>query len=197
MFKLIDPLKINEYIHKNRYYYTCLLFFSKFLPINNDIDINTFKDVININKLLHLLRCKMKRVYNKKIMDHHNKYYFLNYELLNYEKKGSGVLKHGSLMYQYKQEKFPIINNNYKIFDDLPKIVTDIIPSYVYPITDIFKNRSVYAEYIECFDIYIVFDIDIINTTRKERFDIIRNAHNLNNLFDGQDNFSLWFYKYE
>lgn len=195
VFKLINHDIINNYVIKNKY--TNLCFFTKFLIIPNDIHNNDIYDDlewININKLLHLLRIKMKSVYRNKLKKHYIYHAKLIDEIKYYEPNHIKVLQNGSLNYQYEHDKFPIIKTH--CFSNYKSIITNIMPLYVQPSTDIFKNYNIYAEYIEEFDIYLVHDIEIPWTTEKERRDLLKNSHKCCEFNDylSDDNISLWFY---
>ena len=189
IFKLITHDSINAFIINNYefniYYTSDLLFKTRFLEVPcNDNWLDT-KHIININKMLHLLRIKMKSVYNKKINSHYSYYSKVLHEIKYYEPNHIKVLQKGSLNYQYNRDKFPIIKQH--CFTKYEKIVTNTIPQHVYPPSKLLWSTEVYAEYIDKFDIYIVHDIDIQYTTKDERSAIIRNLH-------VHDDFNVFYY---
>jgi SAM-dependent methyltransferase len=181
---------IESTIHKE------LLLFTRFYN-NNKTDC---KEYIKYNKLLHLLRTKMKYNYNKKIYNHLNKVILLNNEISNYKPKNIPVLKKGSTNYQYNKQQFTNIpprhliatlNNNlinelqvhttFLLREKPDGILVDKMPTNIFPSTDLFNNIKIKAEYIEEYDLYLVFDIDIPNTTILERYEILRKAHTFTN----------------
>lgn len=168
-----------------------LLLFTRFYSNDN----STNKDFIKYNKLLHLLRLKMKKFYNNKLNGFLNKVYSLNKEISNYKPRNISVLKNGSKNYQYNKQKFTNIPPRHLIATLSKNIITELqvytmfllrekpdgilvstLPNNIYPKTDIF-NYKIKAEYIEDHDLYLVFDIDIPNTTIIERYDLLRKAH--------------------
>jgi hypothetical protein len=75
-------------------------------------------------------------------------------------------------------------------------MIVNVIPKYVFPPTNIFKNNIVYATYIEEYDIYLVHDFFILNTTMKERYDYLCNNHNMKDLkqfIETNKNKTIWF----
>lgn len=150
---------------------------------------------IKYNLLLHLLRLKMKRIYNSRISLHLNKIALLNSEISNYKPMNIPVLKEGSKNYQYNKQKFSYIPprhliaslncntvelqlyTNFLLREKPDGIMINDLPSNIYPKTDLFNNIKVKAEYIEDHDLYLVFDIDIPNTTIIERYELLRKAH--------------------
>lgn len=170
-----------------------LFFFSKFILI--DINSKYIKLLLKYNKLLSLLRIKMKQQYNKKIKKHYDYHYKLINAIRLYEPNNIPVLKNGSLYYQYTKSQFPVIKNIPPMFTNSNMIV-NVIPKYVFPPTNIFKNNIVYATYIEEYDIYLVHDFFILNTTMKERYDYLCNNHNMKDLkqfIETNKNKTIWF----
>jgi 2-polyprenyl-3-methyl-5-hydroxy-6-metoxy-1,4-benzoquinol methylase len=71
------------------------------------------------------------------------------------------------------------IYNNYLLREKADGILINNIPIGIYPHVQILNNYQVKAEYIEEIDLYLIFDIDIPNTTIEERYDILRKNHPL------------------
>jgi hypothetical protein len=170
-----------------------LILFKKFYSPPNIKDIK----VVNCNKLSHLLRLKMKRVYNLKIYNSIVKKYKLHIELLNYEPNLLiPVLRSGSLNYQYNVNQFPANKILPDIVDKYDKIHTSFISSvcssYNCLCKDMFKDTRVSAYYIEELDVYLVVDIDIKNTTIKERGQILLNEFQKNEI-NNYHVFPYWF----
>jgi SAM-dependent methyltransferase len=199
-FKILCEEKLfNKYLYNDCIESTVhkeLLLFTRFYYNNR----TECREYIKYNKLLHILRIKMKHIYNKKIYTHLNKVILLNKEISNYKPINIPVLKHGSTNYQYKKQKFSNIpprhliatlNDNivnelqiyttYLLREKPDGILVSKMPSNIYPTTDLFNNLNIKAEYIEVYDLYLVFDIDIPNTTIIERYEILRKAHDYTN----------------
>jgi len=185
--RLFNKFYYNEPNSDNR-----LLLFTRFY-YNNKTKETLY---IHCNKVLHLLRIKMKKIYNKKLLSHLNKTIMVNNEITNYKPMNIPVLRNGSSNYQYTKQKFTnipprhlIATQNNNIINELmlytqfllrekpDGILVNSIPNSVYPKTDLFNNIKIKAEYIEDHDLYLIFDIDIPNTTIIERYNILRKAH--------------------
>ena len=189
--RLFNKFYYNEPNSDNR-----LLLFTRFYYNNKTKDTL----YIHYNKVLHLLRIKMKKTYNKKLLRHLNKTIMINNEITNFQPINIPVLKKGSSNYQYAKQKFTnipprhlIATQNNKLINELfmykqfllrekpDGIQVNSISNTIYPNTDLFNNIKVKAEYIEEHDLYLVFDIDIPNTTIKDRYDILRKKHPFTN----------------
>lgn len=189
---LNDDLHLFQKVHASKII-NDLILFKKFYSPPNIKDIN----VVNCNKLSHLLRLKMRRVYNLKIYNSIVKKYKLHIELLNYEPNLLiPVLRSGSLNYQYTINQFPATKILPDIVDKYDKIHTSIVSSqcsvYKCPCKKIFKDIRVSAYYIEELDIYLIVDIDIKNTTIKERTQILLNEFRQNDI-NNYHLFPYWF----
>jgi len=189
---LCEEKLINKYLYNESTTNKNLLLYTRFYHNNKTSD----KDYINYNKLLHLLRIKMKKIYNKRINGFLNKINSLNNEIISFEPKNIPVLKSGSKNYQYNKQRFSNIPprhliatlgknmiNELQIYTTFllrekpDGVLTTDLPISLYPKSDLFNNIKVKAEYIEEHDLYLVFDIDIPNTTIIERYEILRKAH--------------------
>jgi len=99
------------------------------------------------------------------------------------------VLKNGSIEYQYQKQKFTNLPprhllpgeihqyQNYLIKEKADGILIDNLPIGIFPEHELFERYQVKAEYIEDLDLYLIFDIDIPNTTLIDRYNILRKAH--------------------
>jgi SAM-dependent methyltransferase len=169
--------------------------FTKFLAfdiINKDgpHQARIIKKIISINYLLHLLRMFIRRKKKCKVISYRVKMFDILNEIKNYTPKRTiPVLKNGSVNYQYHKQKFTnlpprhllpcelSIYKNFLLKEKADGILINNLPTGIYPYNDLIKNYQVKAEYIEDLDLYLVFDIDIPNTTILERYNIMRNAH--------------------
>jgi 2-polyprenyl-3-methyl-5-hydroxy-6-metoxy-1,4-benzoquinol methylase len=188
---LCEEKLFNKYLYIESLINKDLLLFTRFYYNKSDNH-----DYILHNKLLHLLRLKMKRIYNNKLNGHLNKMALLNNEITNFEPKNVPILKKGSSNYQYNKQKFSNIPPRHLIATLSTNIINELqvytmfllrekpdgilvngLPINIYPKTDLFDNIKIKAEYIEEHDLYLVFDIDIPNTTIIERYEILRKNH--------------------
>jgi hypothetical protein len=157
---------------------------------------------IKINKVLHTLRCFMKKIFNKKL----NNYNFMFKPIINEINyiKPNNKLIHGSLIYQLNQQKFNkipprnllpmenIINKTFLIKEKADGILSVNINLDIFPELE---NYEVKAEFIEELNTYFVFDINIPNTTIYERQNYLRNMHYFTKnkiLYNNIDNFQTF-----
>jgi hypothetical protein len=169
---LIDNKGINTY----RYIYYTKFYFNESYGIIN----------LLINKILSKLRCLCKKKYRLKLI---KKKILLNpiiNEINNY--KPNKILKNGSLSYQLNKHNFNFIpprhllpqenlNNEYLIKEKADGILVNTLPPNIFPFCIEIINKQIKAEYIEELDLYLVFDINIPNTTILERQLFLRNLH--------------------
>jgi hypothetical protein len=145
---------------------------------------------IKINKILHLLRCLMKKKFRLK----EQKFKFIFTPILNeitsyIPNDKFQVLKNGSLKYQLKNQKFNkipprhllpkenILNKSFLIKEKADGILVTILPPIIFPNSFEIFNYEIKSEYIEELNLYLIFDIDIPNTTIYERQIFLRNIH--------------------
>lgn len=217
---LVEQNLINKFInsHNIRYVSTSMLFYTRFLnvpaPTNNN-KLNHQNDVISkaikINKLLHHLRLYVKSKCKTRVIQQKVKMFDLLREISTFSPKTSvPVLARGSTQYQCQKQKFtnlpprhllPGEISNYKSFmlkEKADGVLIANMPVGIYPQADILSNYQVKAEYIEELDLYLVFDVDIPNTTIEERYNALRKAHaytshtNIENI-NGLDDFIQLF----
>jgi SAM-dependent methyltransferase len=167
-----------------------LLFFTRFLHLGKQKQNYKFKTIINVNKFLHLLRiCVKRKIKNSKI-ERKVKMFDLLKEIKTFGPKITvPVLKNGSYVFQQQKQKFTnlpprhllpgeiSLYDNFLLREKADGILINNLPVGIYPNVDIINNYQVKAEYIEELDLYLIFDIDIPNTTIIERYDILREAH--------------------
>lgn len=165
-----------------------LLFFTRFLCIGKQKQNQT---IIKVNKTLHLLRLYAKRKVKNNKIERTVKMFDLLKEINTFSPQISiPVLKNGSNNYQQQKQKFTnlpprhllpgeiSVYENFLLREKADGILINNLPVGIYPYVDIINNYQVKAEYIEDLDLYLIFDIDIPNTTIIERYNILREAHN-------------------
>ena len=144
-------------------------------------------EIIKINKILHHLRLYVKKYIKNKFRNF--KLYFnpIIQEINNY--KPTNILKNGSVSYQLQKQKFNtipprhllpqelLIYNECLIKQKADGILTNILPKNIYPECNFIHEYELKAEYIEEYELYLVFDINIPNSTILERYNMLRQAH--------------------
>ena len=169
---LVDNNLITKYVNENKDDNYQVLLFTKFAKTESH------KGII-INKFLHLLRMFIKKKKRNKLINHNLKYYNILNEIKNFKpNKKYPVLKNGSINYQYDNQKFTIKYPELllKKIDDLVVIKENISGLLVYSLPSIF-NYEIKSKYIEDLDLYLVYDINIPNTTILERNNYLRKMH--------------------
>ena len=170
----------NIYIYNNNYLFYTKYYYNEFYGITNLI----------INKTLFKLRCLCKKKYRLKTI---KKKILLNpiiNEINNY--KPNNILKNGSLCYQLNRHKFNFIpprhllphenlNKEYLIKEKSDGILVNTIPPNICPFNNEILHKQIKAEYIEELDLYLIFDINIPNTTIFERHLFLRSLHSHTN----------------
>jgi len=182
----------NTFIYKNSVfiYDIKLLFYTKFFIVSKyDISIECYNSLIIINNFLHRLRVITKKRFKTNIQNNYIKKYDMLKEIETFEPNNKPILKYGSMKYQLEKQKFTNlpprhllpgeinIYENYLLKEKVDGILINNLPFNIYPNNDIINNYQVKAEYIEELNLYLVFDIDIPNTTIIERYNILRNNH--------------------
>jgi hypothetical protein len=195
---------INKYLLKNKYntQIAYLQYTRFYIPLDKYNMIN-----IKVNKVLHFLRIISKKFKKDKINNFKKNTSLLLNELNNYKpNKKYNILKNGSLKYQYEKIKFNKIPprhllpmelhslSNCLIKEKSDGILIDILPNYIFPENNDIYNYDIKAEWIEELNLYLIFDINIPNTTIIERYNILRNLHpftsclnNLREVFNIED----------
>ena len=196
---LVEQNLVNKYVENHNILYVNheMLFFTRFVKVpplsNGNKGTQTsliFDKVIRINKILHKLRLYVKSKCKNRVIQHKVKMFDLLREISTFRPNVSvPVLARGSTQFQFQKQKFTnlpprhllpgeiSIYNNFMLKEKADGVLINNMPVGIYPQTDILNNYQVKAEYIEELDLYLVFDIDIPNTTIVERYNILRNAH--------------------
>ena len=196
---MVDQNLINKYIesHNIRYVNNAMLFYTRFLKVPAPASNNKgsyqndgLLKAIKINKLLHNLRLWVKTKCKTRVIQHKVKMFDLLREISTFTPKSSvPVLARGSTQYQCQKQKFTnlpprhllpgeiSIYKNFMLKEKADGVLISNMPVGIYPQADILNNYQVKAEYIEELDLYLVFDVDIPNTTIEERYSALRKVH--------------------
>jgi hypothetical protein len=168
-----------------------MLFFTRFLGVNNHPLKNSLvRTIINVNLLLHKLRLIAKKRSKSKLIERKVKMFDLLNEIKNFKpNKTIPVLSNGSVFFQQQKQKFTnlpprhllpgelAIYQKFLLKEKADGILINNLPVGIYPPNTILNNYQVKAEYIEELDLYLIFDIDIPNTTIIDRYNMLRRAH--------------------
>jgi hypothetical protein len=169
-----------------------IFFFTRFyiIPYNNLKINNNIKTLITINNFLHRLRIISKRRTKSKVINYNIKMYDILKEIKSFSpNKNKIVLKDGSIEYQYQKQKFTNLParhllpgeihqyQNFLIKEKADGSLINNLPIGIFPEHEIINKYQVKAEYIEDLDLYLIFDIDIPNTTLIDRYNILRESH--------------------
>jgi hypothetical protein len=148
-----------------------------------------FDRKLKINKLLSFLRIIAKKRSKSNIITFQSKFHPIMKELLNFSPSNKPVFKNGSINWQNKKNKFshvpprhllPFelnIYNNLLLKEKADGILINNLPINITPKFNEIIMKQVKAEYIEDLELYLIFDIDIPNTSLIERYEILRNNH--------------------
>lgn len=182
-------LIMNQYIYIPR-----LFLFTRFFLVDNLKSKLNNNEIIKINYLLHSLRLFAKRKYKTKTINYKVNKFNLLCEVKSFTpNKTIPALKNGSHIFQLQKQKFTnlpprhllpgeiTLYKNFLLREKADGILINNLPTGIYPQVDLINNYQVKAEYIEDLDLYLLFDIDIPNTTIEERYQILRNAHPFTN----------------
>lgn len=145
---------------------------------------------ITINKVLHFLRLCVKKKIKNKFNNFKINMVSIIKEITTYcPDKKYPILKNGSLNYRLNQQKFTTIPprhllpyeltlySHFLLREKADGILINNLPLYSFPECHELYNFQIKAEYIEESDLYLIFDIDIPNTSIIERYNILRNLH--------------------
>ena len=131
------------------------------------------------NKAMHLLRCVMKRRYNKYLNHIKLELGPLIYEIKNLSSKKQIVKQSNNIKSNFTllppRHILPI--ELLTLENVLIKEKSDGIQVNTLSMFNEFSNCQIKAEYIEEHEIYLVFDIDLPNTSIKERINYLRLLH--------------------
>ena len=153
------------------------------VPVN---DINNF---LKINRLLSFLRIIAKKKSKSKVINFQSNFFPVLQELVNFAPSNKLVLRKGSLNWQYKKNKFTnlpprhLLPYEINIYDNFllrlkaDGILVNNLPINITPKFEEIVIRQVKAEYIEELELYLIFDIDIPNTSIVTRYEILRDNH--------------------
>ena len=168
-----------------------IYFFTRFymIPYINKKEDNYIK-LILINKILHKLRILSKRRSKSKVTNYNIRMYNILREIKTFEpNEKKSILKNGSNHYQFQKQKFTNLPprhllpgeihqySNFLIKEKVDGIFINNLPIGLFPNHEIITKYQVKAEYIEDLDLYMIFDIDIPNTTLIDRYNILRESH--------------------
>jgi SAM-dependent methyltransferase len=158
--------------------------------IQNEMCYNfEIKRFIKINKLLSFLRIISKKKAKVKVINFQSNFFPVLQELVHFPPANKMVLKNGSLKWQYNKNKFTNlpprnllpyeinIYNNFLLRLKADGILVNNLPINIIPKYEEIVIRQVKAEYIEDLDLYLIFDIDIPNTSIIDRYELLRNNH--------------------
>jgi hypothetical protein len=167
-----------------------LIKYIKFFVFPNTVEIIWLNKNIQINKALHLLRCILKKYSNCKFNNFNYKYKPIINEIKNFKPSNKfKILHNGSLGYQLHCQKYStipprhllpledILHKNYLIKEKADGILTFILPTQIYPHNNDIFNYEIKAEFIEDLNVYLIFDINIPNTSILERQHYLRSIH--------------------
>lgn len=179
---------INNYIENNNIMasyldFDSLWFYTKFITVKNN------NNNIKYNYILHKLRCKAKKIINRRKNEFKLKISPIINEIKNFlPNKKISILTKGSVNYQINKQKFTTLPprhilpfeinylKNCLIKEKSDGINIKNLPNNIYPYSTIIKN-DVKAEYIEELDLYLVYDINLPNMDIIERQKFLRNEH--------------------
>jgi SAM-dependent methyltransferase len=184
-------------INNSYIYNPTVLFFTRFLSVFND---SNKKLVITVNLFLHKLRLIAKKKSKSKIIQQNIKLFDLVNEIKNFTpNKAIPVLTRGSNVFQQQKQKFTnlpprhllpgelLIYKNFLLREKADGILINNLPVGIFPHTSIISNYQVKAEYIEELDLYLVFDVDIPNTSIIDRYNILRQSHQYTSSYHLED----------
>lgn len=171
---------INATIYGNLYWYTKFFY-------NKGIN---YVYQTKVNKVLHLLRCLLKRKINKTKMTFKIKFTPIIKEINSYQPSDKFItFNSGSYNYQLNKQKFnkipprhilpmeDLLNKKYLIKEKADGVLIVTTPVNICPETPEILEYEIKAEYIEELNIYLVFDINIPNTTIYDRYILLRSLH--------------------
>lgn len=175
----------NKYLLENTVPNFTMILYTRFYVHNPLYQVN-----IQYNKLLHLLRLHAKKIVNKRLNIIKLNYQPILNEIRSYKPNNQiKVLNNGSLKYQQEKHKFTTLPPRHILPNEInfiqkfiikeksDGILVNNLPINVMPLCEEFKNHNIKAEYIEEHELYLVFDIDLPNTTIIERQNFIRILH--------------------
>ena len=163
------------------------LFTRFYSPLINDFSIDVLTRAMKINKLLSFLRIISKKRVKLKMINFQYKFFPIIQELMNFAPREKPVLKNGSVNWQNKLTQFSRSApkelasykleqlNSFLLRENSNGLFVNNLPLNITPKFDNFK--LVNAEYVEDFNLYLIFDIDLPNTNLIDRYYYLRNSH--------------------
>jgi len=162
--------------HYNYRIFMKIFLFTKFVVVENNSDLKQF---IKINKLLHYLRMYIKLKIKNKINNYKIRMFYVFNQIINYNETKYNL-------FSLKESSLFKIDNNYNFNKFIIRqksngLLINKIPLNVYPYTNIFNN-IIKAEYIENLNLYLVYDINIPETSFIERYNLLLQNHEYINI---------------
>jgi len=163
------------------------LFTRFYSPLIDDFSIDVLKRAMKINKLLSFLRIISKKRVKLKMINFQYKFFPIIQELMNFAPREKPVLKNGSVNWQNKLTQFSRSApkelasnkleqlNSFLLRENSNGLFVNNLPLNITPKFD--NLKLVNAEYVEDFDLYLIFDIDLPNTSLIDRYYYLRNSH--------------------
>jgi hypothetical protein len=214
IFQIITKNNLIANYYSKKYYNICkcncnyLLYTRFFYPnikliVNNENKFSNYIYIIANNLILHNLRLYAKRFKKIKFLKFNFKMYELHNDIKNFKSNDNiPVLKKGTYKYQIESQQFLNIKSKYIVFNEINNYNTfllkknydgihiDNLPLTIYPHNSIISNYQIKGEFVEKYNLYLISDINIPDTTIIERYYILRNLHsytkdiNINNNCD-------------
>lgn len=178
-------LFFNQYLTENSVitYYICIGFYTRFFTSTN-------KTMITINYILHKLRCICKKYKKNKIYEIKIQTAPVINEIKNFiPNKFITVLNKGSYLFQLSKQKFTTLPprhiipyeinylNSCLIKEKSDGINVTKLPININPNIYEVIDKTIKAEYIEEYDLYLVYDINIEDMDILERQTYLRSIH--------------------
>jgi SAM-dependent methyltransferase len=191
---MISHNNITAYVNMNKYFshVNNMGLYTRFLEVTDqDIKSNyNTRNIININYITHRLRLIAKKKKKTTIVQNQSRMFKLLNDIKTFEPNNNiSVLKRGSYSYQLNKQKFTDVPprhllpgesqlyNKFILREKADGILITNLPTDIFPQSDLFNKYRIKAEYIEELDLYLIFDIDIPDTSIEERYNILRSAH--------------------
>lgn len=167
-----------------------LIKYTKFFILPNNTKPIFLDKNIRINKCLHILRCFLKKYANNKYNNFNYKFKPIINEVKNFKPNNKvQILNKGSLNYQLNFQKYNtvpprhllplenILHKNYLVKEKADGILISSLPTKIIPLNNDIYSYEIKAEFIEDLNLYLIFDINIPNTTILERQHYLRSLH--------------------
>ena len=184
---------VTKYVMNTKNNITCnkILFYTRFLNLKYVFGKHSVVNhVTPVNYILHKLRLLVKKKLKTKFINYNVKMFDVLNEISNYKpNKYIPVLSNGSKSFQFRKQRFSnlpprnllpgelLMYKNFLLREKADGLLINNLPIGIYPIDPSINNYQVKAEYIENLDLYLIFDINIPNTTIVERYNYLRSLH--------------------